>query len=89
MPDSIAIAFDLPYTAQFLLEDVEIMDYPDLDSHEEVIETLFQSDDYFFNIATEGVIIRTKQNNSFAGSNINDANTSNVLKQNDPMIPIP
>ena len=89
MPDSIAISYDLPYSIQFSLEDVEIMDYPDLDNHEEVIETLFQSDDYFFNIATDGVLIRTKQNNSFARSIIDDANTSNSLKQYDPMIPIP
>ncbi len=89
MPDSIAIAFDLPYTAQFSLEDIEIMDYPDLDSHEEVIETLFQSDDYFFNIASKGVRIRTKQNNDSAQSNFSPTNTPNILKQKDPMIPIP
>ena len=89
MPDSIAIAFDLPYSAQFSLQDVEIMDYPDLDSHEEVLETLFQSDDYFFNIATGGVRIRTKQNDDLAQSNFSPANTPYIVKQIDPMIPVP
>ena len=89
MPDSIAISYDLPHSVQFSLKNVEIMDYPDLDSHEEVIETLFQSDDYFFDIATDGVLIRTKQDNDSAQSNSSATNTPKILKQNDPMIPIP
>ncbi|NQV37288.1 MAG: hypothetical protein HQ509_04675 [Candidatus Marinimicrobia bacterium] len=88
MPDSIAISFDLPYSIEFQLENVQIMDYPDLTNHEEVLETLFQSEDYFFNIATDGVRIRTKQNESFTGRN-NNGKISNFQKQNDIMFPTP
>jgi hypothetical protein len=89
MPDHIRDEFNLPYAIQFVLDDVQIMDYPDLDSHEEVIETLFQSDDYFFNIASSGVLIRTRQNGGLAKDNNRTAGAPHRWNRADPMIPIP
>jgi hypothetical protein len=84
LPENISALFNLPNNQLFTLKNVQIMDYPDLENHDEVIKTLFQSEDYFFNIANKGVKIRTKQNNNY--KKIDEAN---LLKHNDPMLPIP
>ena len=88
MPDSIIQQFELPEISSYSLAYAEIMDYPDLDSHEEVIETLFQSEDYFFNIATGGVRSRTKQNRGLSKKPA-DVVMFRDEKSYDPMLPTP
>ena len=89
MPDSIREDFNLPYNIQYMLEGVEILDYPDLEGYEEVIETVFQSNDDFYNLASGGVMVRVRQTGSLSKGYNRVTGKSGHQGWRDPMDPIP
>ena len=68
MPEEIRTSFGLPTRDSYSASRLRLIEYPDLAGFDEVIHTLFKSEEYFFNIATRGVRARVKQIGSDDGT---------------------